>query len=151
MKYKELIEEKAEEHDIPSDLLKALIETESSFNTYAVRYEKNWIYFVKPFDKFHFHAGTERTSQMMSWGLMQIMGSVSRERGFEGRFLSELMEPEVGLEFGCRHLKYYYNRYNNWNNAISAYNQGSNRKDDDGNYQNQSYVNKIIKRRKNYK
>jgi soluble lytic murein transglycosylase-like protein len=150
MKYKELIEQKAEEHGIPSDLLKALIETESSFNTYAIRYEKGYPYLVEPFDQFHFHTNTEKVSQQISWGLMQILGSVARERGFEGRFNSELMEPEVGLEYGCRHLKYYYNRYNNWNDAVSAYNQGSNRKDDEGNYQNQSYVNKIIKRKKKY-
>jgi len=35
---------------------------------------------------------------------MQVMGQTAREAGFEPKFLSELCDPAVGLEIGCRVL-----------------------------------------------
>jgi len=32
---------------------------------------------------------------------MQVMGQTARERGFTGKFLSELCDPSTGLEAGC--------------------------------------------------
>lgn len=42
--------------------------------------------------------------QAASWGLMQVMGAVARERGFMRPFLAELCEPVVNLELGCAHV-----------------------------------------------
>jgi soluble lytic murein transglycosylase-like protein len=32
---------------------------------------------------------------------MQVMGQTARERGFSGKFLSELCDPATGLDAGC--------------------------------------------------
>jgi hypothetical protein len=47
---------------------------------------------------------TEQLCQAMSFGLMQIMGQVARERGYNSKFLTGLCDPATGLEFGCRQL-----------------------------------------------
>lgn len=140
-----LIEKYAKKYAIPAGLIKAIIEQESGGNTFAMRYEKGYPYLVKPFNKYHFNEATEKVSQQISWGLMQIMGAVARERGFTGRYLSELTNPKVGLKYGCKHLKWNYNRYNNWQDAISAFNQGSNRKTN-GKYNNQQYVDSVMQK-----
>jgi len=42
-----------------------------------------------------------------SYGLMQVMYQVARERGFPADLAPEsLFIPELGLEWGCRHLDY---------------------------------------------
>ena len=95
----------------------------------------------------------------MSWGPMQIMGATARWLGFKGTFLSELIEPEVGIEYGCKYLanlkrRFSGNSKNNCNQVddiaifcdkkISAYNAGSPRKKADGTYVNQKYVDKVL-------
>jgi hypothetical protein len=75
---------------------------------------------------FHSLAGDadqEWWGQQASWGLMQVMGAVARERGFRGPYLPALSDPTEGLEYGCRHLAYLQSRYAG--GAISAYNAGS--------------------------
>ena len=141
----EYIKKYSERYGIPPGLIKAIIEVESSGNTYAMRYEDHYRWLVEPFTQFHWHAETEKQAQKTSWGAMQIMGAVARERGFKGRYLSELSKPELGIKFGCKHLKWNYNRYNDWNDAISAFNQGSNRKNEHGEYENQIYVDKVLR------
>lgn len=145
MDREKIIEKYSKKYDVPVGLIKAIIEIESGGNTYAIRYEKNYRWLVKPLKQFHWHTPTERISQKTSWGLMQIMGAVARERGFEGRYLAELCNPELGIKYGTKHLKWQYNRYDNWEDTISAYNRGNNGKDDNGDYFNQEYVDKVMK------
>ena len=147
----EYIDKYSEKYDIPQGLVKAIIEVESGGNTYAMRYEDHYRWLVKPFSQFHWHDGTEKQGQKTSWGLMQIMGAVARERGFKGRYLSALTNPEIGIEYGCKHLKWQYDRYSDWQDAISAFNQGSNRKTSQGRYQNQDYVDMVVRKWKSFK
>ena len=144
MTTEQAVKEYSEQYDVPTGLINAIIQVESSGNTYAVRYEDGYRWLVKPFKQFHWHTPTEKIMQKTSWGLMQIMGAVARERGFKGRYLAELCKPEIGVKYGVKHLKWQYNRYGNWRDAISAYNQGSPRKKD-GKYTNQEYVDKVLK------
>lgn len=44
---------------------------------------------------------TEEIARSTSWGLMQVMGQVAREHGFEGEFLCEICSPSVGIQIGC--------------------------------------------------
>ena len=44
---------------------------------------------------------TEEIARSISWGLMQVMGQLARERGFAGKFLSALCDPATGLDVGC--------------------------------------------------
>lgn len=47
---------------------------------------------------------TERIGRAISWGAMQTMGQTARECGFDGN-LTELLEPQHGIYFGCAYLK----------------------------------------------
>jgi soluble lytic murein transglycosylase-like protein len=49
-------------------------------------------------------SATEAYARGFSWGLMQVMGQVAREAGFEALFLSVLCDPEQGLAVGCKVL-----------------------------------------------
>lgn len=107
-------------------LIKAIIEKESSWNPYAWNPEPKYKYLVnvltgqpfrqltpeetnseKPPNDFHCFAGDkdqEWWAQQSSWGLMQLMGGAARERGFKGPYLTELLDPEINIQYGCRHF-----------------------------------------------
>lgn len=142
------IEKYSREYGIPAALIRAIISVESGRDNYAIRYEPyyQWLYQPEYYAKKHYiTVSTETMAQKTSWGPMQVMGAVARELGFDGRFLSELTDPDVGIKYGTMHLKNQYNRYNDWTDAIAAYNAGSARKKDDGKYVNQIYVDKVLK------
>ena len=92
-------------HGLDGALVCAVIEQESEWNTYAIRFEP-------AFEKRYIHPAlpqaptTEEISRAMSFGLMQVMGEVARERGFKGKFLTALCDPEIGLPIGCEWLKH---------------------------------------------
>ena len=50
-------------------------------------------------------SASEAYARGFSWGLMQVMGQVARETGFEPLFLSALCDPEQGLAIGCKVLR----------------------------------------------
>jgi soluble lytic murein transglycosylase-like protein len=87
-------------------LVCALIEQESAWNPWAMRYEPAF------FAKYVAHLNTnnkitasEAYARGFSWGLMQVMGQVAREMGFDGTFLSATCDPEQGLGIGCKLLR----------------------------------------------
>ena len=150
------IEQYATRYCIPQDILRAVVLVESGGDTWAMRYEPHyrWLWDVrrnKPvrttMDLFPAPRGVSRDSEIMgqktSWGLMQVMGAVARERGFEGRFLSELCDPDVGMRFGCLHLLGFHRRWGTWELALVSYNAGSPRKGDDGKWVNQVYIERL--------
>ncbi len=79
-------------------LVCAIVEQESAWDTHAIRYETAFrTRYVAPLGL----PPTEEIARSMSWGLMQVMGQVAREHGFDRKFLSALCEPELGLDIGC--------------------------------------------------
>ena len=157
-------------YKIDEKIVKSIIVVESSGKTYAQRYEPNYIYLwdcksQKPYmlsnrskipDDFYAQAKngsamstreTEFHGQKTSWGLMQVMGAVAREYGFDG-YLAELCIPNIGIDYGCRHFSSYVKRYRHsqtaLHDAIAAYNAGSAVRMDDGKYRNQVYVDKVL-------
>lgn len=68
-------------------LVMGIIETESSYNPSAYRFEA--------------HLGEA------SWGLMQILESSARDRGMVGP-PDQLLDPATGILFGMRQLKWSY-------------------------------------------
>ena len=42
---------------------------------------------------------TEWAAQRTSWGLMQVLGATARDIGFQGPFLSALLDPAEGVEW----------------------------------------------------
>jgi len=87
-------------------LVCAVIEQESAWNTWAMRYEP--LFFAKYVASLYTNnkiSATEAYSRGFSWGLMQVMGQVARETGFDALFLSALCDPEQGLAIGCKVLR----------------------------------------------
>ena len=114
-----LAHEAAQAHALWPELVCALIEQESSWNRWAVRYEpafyKRYIepQMAQPGGENADHrarthraplSDTEARARAFSWGLMQVMGQVAREYGFSGYSLAELCDPATGLHVGCRVL-----------------------------------------------
>lgn len=129
------------------DLVSAICSQESNYTPAAARYEKNWGYFfeVERFSKIlGITYDTEYQLQKFSFGIMQVMGSVARELGFQG-YLTELITPENGILYGCKKLKALSKRYSNVSDVIAAYN-GGNASKVNGNYPNRRYVEDVQKR-----
>lgn len=87
-------------------LVCAIVEQESSWNPWAMRYEP--AFFAKYVANLYTNnkiTASEAYARGFSWGLMQVMGQVAREVGFDGPFLSQLCEPETGLAVGCKLLR----------------------------------------------
>lgn len=138
---------------VPADLLCGIIEQESAGNTWAVRYEARWQWFLEP-QKFatlnKISYSTERTLQQCSWGLAQTMGSVARELGYMGP-LQRLCDPELGILYGAKKIRQLLEKYgHNDEIAISCYNQGYPYKDDLGRFVNHDYVSNVLTYRKQY-
>ena len=93
-----LIHTVAARHAIDPALVCAVAEQESSWDPYAIRYEAGFrLRYVAPLGLLP----TEEVARSISWGLLQVMGQVAREHGFDAKFLSVLTEPATGLETGC--------------------------------------------------
>ena len=93
----------AQKHGLDPVLVCAICEQESNWDPWAIRFEPRFmVRYVQPLG---LKSPTEVTTRSISWGLMQLMGESARELGFTGgHFLSELCDPAVGLEWGCKHL-----------------------------------------------
>lgn len=91
----------AARHNLDEALVCAVVEQESGWNPWAMRYEPGFYDQYVPKNL----PSTEARARAFSWGLMQVMGEVARENGFTGKFLTELCQSTAGLEVGCRVLK----------------------------------------------
>lgn len=128
-------------------LVRAIVCVESGGNPYAWRPEPRYRYLwdVAKGEPFRLLTVAERASeeapsdfpclagspnqewwgQQASFGVLQIMGAVARERGFKGLYLTELCNPSVNLEFGCSHLASLMDWANgDEDKACRAYNAG---------------------------
>lgn len=93
-------------HGLDPALVCAVVEQESGWNTFAIRYEPAFMAkYVSTLYTNNKISATEAYSRCISWGLMQLMGQAARERGAAFSFLSVLCDPETGLDWGCLHLK----------------------------------------------
>ena len=87
-------------------LVCAVVEQESGWNPWAIRYEP--LFFSKYVASLYTNnkiSASEAYARGFSWGLMQVMGQVAREAGFDSLFLSALCDPEQGLTVGCKVLR----------------------------------------------
>lgn len=139
------IEAAARKYGLDPDLVAAFCYVESSFRPEAVRYEP--AFQKKYIDVNHKYQDTpEATRRLLasSLGIMQVMGVVAVEYGLEITQLSWLTSLDVGLDYGCRHLARYMNKYG-LDDAIAAYNAGTPRRNKNGIYRNQGYIDKVLK------
>jgi len=109
-------------------LVCAVVEQESGWNTWAMRYEP--LFFAKYVASLYTNnkvSATEAYARGISWGLMQVMGQTARERGVTSPFLSYLCEPAAGLAVGCRILRQKLEASGgDAHRALLAWNGGSN-------------------------
>lgn len=101
--YRLEIETVAMRHELPPDLVEAMVLVESSGHTDAFRFEPAFFARYQAPKKEWAYALTNPRRYGSSYGLMQIMLAVAREVGFTG-VPEELFVPEIGLEYGCRKL-----------------------------------------------
>lgn len=94
--------QRAELYHVEPALFCAVIEQESNWDPWAMRYEP--AFYVRYVAKIPNLTDTERQARATSWGLCQVMGQVARELGFNHPFLSMLCDPEIGLTVGCNKL-----------------------------------------------
>jgi hypothetical protein len=121
----------------------ALIMTESAGDTLAIRYEPNymWTYDYRQWaTKWRVSLETSAMLQKTSFGLCQLMGSVFIQLGFEKIpliYLDVTNNIKAGIKFWVLKRKQYGS---NPLDLYAAYNAGSVRYADNGNYVNQSAV-----------
>lgn len=145
-RFKELIMQAGEKHQISPTLISAIIMQESAGEPWSYRFEPEVKYEVSISlysKKLHISMDTERNFQHCSWGLMHIMGFKARELGFE-EHLPQLLLPSYGLDWGCRALAGFSKKYNRLQDVIVSYNSGSPQLLPNGLYKNQSYLDGVV-------
>jgi soluble lytic murein transglycosylase-like protein len=132
----------AASHGIDPALACAVIEQESAWDPWAVRYEPGFLSrYVAPLYTAGKLSATEAYTRAMSWGLMQVMGQVAREFGFEQPSLAELCDPATGVDFGCKILaKRLARAKGDVPAALQAWNGGA----------NANYAAEVMARTRNY-
>lgn len=124
------IREAADVHGHPRELLRAMVQQESTFQPYRNRFEQDFYDTYVKGRKLDYVPPlclpiTEALGRATSWGLLQVMGATARQFGFRGWF-PELCIPEVGLEWGCRYLADLRRKFGGegWPVVVRAYNGG---------------------------
>ena len=142
----EFLRSTEELYKVPGNLLLGLIRTESRGMPGVMRYERKYKWLHQPHlwaKKYGWTEETEEQLQKFSYGLAQLMGATARDNGFDSHFF-RLLEPTIGASWGASHLFSLFKRYGSWDDAISAYNQGTPKRNRfTGRYRNQNYVDKV--------
>jgi soluble lytic murein transglycosylase-like protein len=91
-----LVKSKATALGLDPALCCAIVEQESGWNQWAIRYEPAfYTRYIVPLKL----NPTESTARSISWGLFQTMGEVAWEHGFRGSYPS-LCDPSTGVDVG---------------------------------------------------
>lgn len=106
-------------YQIPPHVIAGLILQESSGNTYAIRCERG---FFKRYYKGLLNLIKRTTSKVddqwfdfpelfsSSYGLCQVLYPIALEHGISLRYPTELCDPNIGIDAGCRHLRKFLNQ-----------------------------------------
>lgn len=146
--YRPQIETAAQLHGVEADIVEAMVIVESDGRAWAWNPEPTyrWIWDVREHRPFRSLTSAEASSkwpppdfktlggdrdqewwgQQASWGLLQVMGAVARERGFRGLYLPELCDPVTNLFLGTKHFAALlaWAKGDVWR-AVAAYNGGT--------------------------
>ena len=107
-KYTAYVEAAAAEFNLPTHLIYAVIHTESSFDSGAVS-----------------SAGAIGLMQLMPDTFRWLSDSIAHEKLDDGM----IYDPQTNIRYGCRYLRWLYNRYGDITAALAAYNAGPGRVD----------------------
>jgi soluble lytic murein transglycosylase-like protein len=138
----QLAEKAADAEGLNRALVCAVIEQESGWNPWAMRYEPLFFAkYVAPLYTNNKVGATEAYARGISWGLMQVMGQTAREKGVSSLYLSVLCEPGAGLAAGCKILRQKLDAAGgNVVKALQAWNGGG----------NPDYAEEVLARRARY-
>lgn len=138
--FDQYVREAAAKYSVTVPLIKAVIAKESSFRPHVTR------------DEPHVKAPQYGIDGDRSYGLMQVLVSTARDRGYQGE-PEGLLEPRTNVLVGTKHLAWLTKRYGDTTRVIAAYNAGSPRmsKVRIGEFENQDYVNKTTAWLKKFK
>lgn len=115
VRWRKPVVRKAAAHGLPAELVLAIVAQESSGNPFAIRVEEGFFTRYLPgLRALVSHTASRRDDHWFqyrqvfacSYGLMQALYPVALERGLELQYPTELCDPELGLEAGCRQLAY---------------------------------------------
>lgn len=121
---KQIIQQTSINENISYKLLLAICTVESNLNPLAIN--------------------RDEPNNRRSHGLCQIQYRTAKWLGFKGR-VEDLYYAKINAKWSAKYLKYQFKRYNgNLNHTIAAYNAGR-IYIRNGQYSNQSYVNKVRK------
>ncbi len=142
--YSELVSKYCGEFNVPEPLAYAVIQTESDFDPDAAS-----------------HVGAKGLMQLMP----DTMDWLSRLLG-EDKPTGDITDPETNIKYGVYYLRHLYDRFDDWDTALAAYNAGhgrvtswlsDSRYSDDGKIlkeipfeETYNYVNKVNASRKQY-
>lgn len=141
-----LVQHFADQNQIDWHWIAAIIQQESAWNCYAIRFEPSFSYFYKPDEyakKTKITLSTEINAQKTSWGLGQIMGGLAREQGLE-ESLARLVIPEINIGQICLRIKTLKKYSNEVSDIFAMYNGGPGAiHKAQGKYLNQTYVDSV--------
>lgn len=122
-----IVQAVAAKYNVDPDLVRGFIKKESNWDVNASRYEA--------------HLNDS------SWGLMQVLLKTAQWiLANDNLTISQLISPNTNIEAGTKYIRYLLDKYKgNVRDAIAAYNAGSPRKDKNGKYVNQSYVDDVYR------
>jgi len=148
---KKIVDVLARKHGLQPAIAWGVCGRESGFDIGATRYEAGYRWLVRDrrLKPANCSDATEIMMQKTSWGLMQVMGAVLREQGFEGWLNQISCDPAAQVEYGCRHLAKAIRRWGSVEAGLAAYNAGSPRRTATGRFVNQHYVDDVMPRRAN--
>lgn len=141
-----LVKQECEFRQLETQLICSIIELESSFDTFAMRYEPEAmrVFAVEESAKINGIAEvTERVAQKFSLGLGQVLGSTLRWLGFRDLLTSQC-DPATGIHWCCEAFEKLGHPYMALDEKIAAYNAGSVQRNPDGTFKNQKYVNTVL-------
>jgi len=150
--YDDLINTYSAKYCLEIEIIKALIQVESSFNPMAYRYEpKFYERYIKNKRKFLNHPlYHDPRAISASYGLHQVMLTTFEEFGLGMVSDPEILyDPELNIKFGCKILRKKVNQYG-LELGILAYNSGSPCGNDPSKEPNYKYLKKIAKAYKKF-
>jgi hypothetical protein len=132
----EIVNRLAPQYGLRADIVLCIILQESGGNTLANRIEESYVDILKgktrdqlsgwtPGPKDVPNLKTEKYNRSQSWGLMQVMGETARWCAkVTAPYLTALLEPECGVDTGCKVLSHYLKKHGTYDKALAAYNAG---------------------------
>ena len=107
-KYNEIIEKYAKEYNIESDLILAVIKSESNFDA-----------------KVKSHKGAIGLMQLMRQTAYEVVPNIENLEVTEENIEEKLLEPETNINIGTKYLQMLLEKYSNVEIALTAYNAGT--------------------------